>query len=81
MSPTLLIGEHFFVDLEAYATQEPKLGDVVALWLVRSSSNELFTPDQRPELPEHVFFKRIVGLPRDVIEFRKGVLVRNGEAQ
>src|SRR3546814_11899065 len=47
--------------------REPELGDVVVF--------------QWPEDPTKNFVKRLVGLPYDTIEMRRGVLFRNGEQQ
>jgi signal peptidase I len=66
MSPTIDIGDNFFVSKWAYYIREPKRGDVVAFFARNVENAE--------------YVKRIVGLPGDRIQLRNGVLFVNGEA-
>ena len=87
MLPTLLIGDHLFVNKFVYGAQvpfthwrlpairEPERGDVVVFRVARDSRRGIFPADERPELPLDDFVKRIVGLPGDRIEVRRGGLV------
>jgi signal peptidase I len=78
MTPTLLLGEHFEADLAAYESRAPAVGDVVVFPVARGSGGAIFSRDQRPDLPTDFFFKRVIGSPGDVIEFRDGRVYRNG---
>ena len=77
MVPTLLVGDHIFVERYAYGLRvpltkywlaefdDPKRGDVV-----------VFT---EPLYEKHNYIKRVIGLPGDVIEIKDGILLVNGE--
>jgi signal peptidase I len=91
MLPTLLVGDHLFVnkfvygikipftDLRLPGLREPRHGDVVVFDVARDRYGGIFPVDLRPELPEDRFVKRIVGLPGDTVEVRGGALRINGE--
>jgi signal peptidase I len=66
MIPTIFVGDHFSVDTQRFITHWPEMGDVVVFLL--KTNNEIR------------YVKRIVGLPRDRIQMREGVLFINGEA-
>lgn len=89
MLPTLLVGDHLFVNKFAFgarvpftnyrlpAWREPERGEIVVFSV---GSNGLETlPADRSDLPREDFVKRIVGLPGDRIEFRGETLLVNGE--
>jgi signal peptidase I len=88
MFPTLLIGDHLFVnkflfgikipftDVRLPGLREPQRGDVV-VFSVAKRGGETFPADERPELPREEFVKRILGLPGDRIEVRKRVVYVN----
>ena len=88
MLPTLLVGDHLFVNKFAYgaripfsnarlpAWREPQRGDMI-VFAVGSDGIETL-PADRTDLPRADFVKRIVGLPGDRIEFRDGALFVNG---
>jgi signal peptidase I len=90
MFPTLLIGDHLFVnkfvygvklpftDLRSPGLREPSRGDVV-VFTVAKLGGQTFPADRRPQLPREEFVKRIIGLPGDRIEFRRDVVYVNGE--
>lgn len=79
MEGTLLVGDFLLVNKMLYgaevpflkkhlpAVREPRVGDVVVF--------------QWPEDPTKNFVKRLVGLPGDTVEMRRGALVRNGLVQ
>lgn len=91
MLPTLLVGDHLFVNKFVYGIQvpftdlrlpglrAPRRGDVVVFDVARDRYGGIFPADLRPELPEDRFVKRIVGLPGDTIEVSGGQLRINGE--
>jgi signal peptidase I len=93
MLPTLLIGDHLFVNKFVYGVaipftdirlpglREPERGDVVVFSVARGNSGagQIFPADKRPDLPRDDFVKRIVGLPGDEIEVRGGRVYVNAE--
>jgi len=91
MLPTLLIGDHLFVNKFVYGIKipftdvrlpglrEPERGDVV-VFRVGRQGGQIFPADRRPELRRDDFVKRIVGLPGERIEVRlDGSVYVNGE--
>lgn len=94
MFPTLLEGDHLFVNKFAYgaripfttfrfpAVRDPQRGDVVVFKVGRMEAAPGICPvDQCPEkYRSENFVKRLVGLPGDTIEVRDGVLFVNGAA-
>ena len=91
MLPTLLIGDHLFVNKFVYGIKvpftdarlpgirEPERGEVV-VFTVGKRGNEIGPSDRRPDLPRDNFVKRIIGLPGDRVEIRDGRVLVNGEA-
>ena len=91
MFPTLLIGDHLFVNKFVYGVKipftrvripglrEPQRGDVV-VFTVAKLGQQTFPADQRPELATEEFVKRIIGIPGDRLEFHGGKVWVNGEA-
>jgi signal peptidase I len=90
MFPTLLVGDHLFVnkfvygikipftDLRLPGLRSPQRGDVV-VFTVAKHGGDTFPADRRPDLPREEFVKRIVGVPGDRIEFRHDAVFVNGE--
>jgi signal peptidase I len=90
MFPTLLIGDHLFVNKFVYGVKipfgearlpgirAPERGDIAVFTVARDGS-ETIPADRRPELPREQFVKRIIGLPGDRIAFRDGEIFVNGE--
>jgi signal peptidase I len=89
MFPTLLIGDHVFVSKLAYGPRvpftelrlpgyrEPRRGDVAVFQLARDG-RRIYAPDRRPDLPTEAFIKRLVALPGEQIELRRGVVFLDG---
>jgi signal peptidase I len=77
MFPTLLVGDHFYVDRGAYRRGEPQRGDVVVFEVAKHGPRTL-PADLHPDLPRESLVKRIVGLPGDRIAIRRGTIERNG---
>lgn len=93
MFPTLLIGDHLFVNKLAYGPRipftdvrlpgwrEPERGDVVVFEVGRPltrSGQEIMPLDLVPSgTRSEDFVKRIVGLPGDTIEWKRGQLFVN----
>ena len=65
MEPLLSDGERIVVNKFTYRLQPIARGDVVVFWYPRD--------------PSVSYIKRVVGLPGDVVELRKGRLIVNGE--
>jgi len=91
MLPTLLVGDHLFVNKFVYGIKvpfsdwrlpglrEPERGDVVVFEVSRDRYGGIFPADLRPDLPSERFVKRIVGVPGDTVEVRGAELWINGE--
>ena len=89
MFPTLLVGDHLFVnkflygikipftDIRLPGLREPQRGDVI-VFSVAKRVGETFPADERPELPREEFVKRIIGLPGDRVEVRDRAVNVNG---
>jgi signal peptidase I len=95
MFPTLLIGDHLFVNKFLYGAKvpftdyrlpglrEPERGDVVVFEVARVSNGNpnlnIVPADRRPDASREDFVKRIVGMPGDRIEVRDNKLYVNHE--
>lgn len=91
MFPTLLIGDHLFVNKFIYGARipftdyrlpsirDPERGDVV-VFTVAKRGHSTYPADRKPRLPKEEFVKRIIGVPGDEIDFRAGKIHVNGEA-
>ena len=91
MFPTLLIGDHIFVNKFVYGIKmpftdfrlpgfrEPERGDVIVFTVARGPYQATHPADQRPDLPREEYVKRIVGLPGDHVEVRKDIVTVNGK--
>jgi len=66
MEPTLHIGEVLFANMRAFDGQEPARGDLVVFKLPRDSST--------------VYIKRVIGLPGEKVQMKKGILHIDGQA-
>jgi signal peptidase I len=76
MTPTILVGDHFFLDKLAFPANYPEAvqpylpersihhGDIVAFW--------------SPEVADLRLVKRVIGLPGDTFEMREGDVYING---
>jgi len=90
MLPTLLVGDHLFVNKFTYGVQVPFLGsrlpavrpprrgDVVVFTVARDprDPSRICTVDRCPDFPTEEFVKRIVGLPGETLEVRPDGTVR-----
>jgi signal peptidase I len=65
MQPLLADGERIIVNKFVYRFHSIERGDVVVFWY--------------PREPQISFIKRVVGLPGDVVELRRGSLFVNGQ--
>jgi len=71
MQPTLLPGDRFFLDRQAFRNSEPRRGDVVAYAAARSGS-AVFPIDRRADLPIEVRVGRITGVSGDTVPLSTG---------
>ncbi len=90
MFPTLLIGDHLFVnkfvygpkvpfsDMRLPGLREPERGDIIVFTVARRG-NDTFPADRHPEYSREEFVKRIVGLPGDRVEIQGSKVFVNGE--
>jgi len=90
MLPTLLIGDHVFVNKFAYgaripftdirlpAVREPKRGEIVVFALGRRDG-QICPLDECPGFEQEGFVKRLVGLPGDRVEYRADAFYVNDE--
>lgn len=91
MLPTLLIGDHVFVNKFVFgaripftqvrlpALRDPRRGEIVVFALGRRGPGEICPLDECPDYPAEGFVKRLIGLPGDRVEYRSGGLYVNDE--
>ncbi len=91
MLPTLLIGDHVFVnkfvygaripftDMHLPALRDPRRGEIVVFALGRQGPGQICPLDECPDFPAEGFVKRIAAVPGDRVEYRRGVFYLNGE--
>ena len=64
MLPTIRVGQQVSVSTNAYRNAGPARGDVIAF--------------SDPAFPNDIFLKRVIGLPGDIVDERKGAIYVNG---
>ena len=75
MLPTLMVGDHLFVDPDAYTEgRRPEYGDII-VFLLSPQAGFSTSADGRPV----AYMKRVVGLPGDRLGFEGGVFTINGK--
>ncbi len=89
MLPTLLVGDHLFVNKFLYgakvpftdwrfpALREPRRGDVVVFEVARRGGG-IYPADKHADLPRDRFVKRVIGMPGDTIEVTDRMVKVNG---
>ena len=90
MYPSLLVGDHVFVNKLLYGARipgtdsglpgirEPKRGEVIVFRLARGPAG-IYPVDLRPDLRQDAFVKRLIGLPGDRVAYHSGRLQLNGQ--
>lgn len=89
MLPTLLIGDHVFVNKFVYGPRipgmnwrfpglrAPRRGEVIVFQFARGPRG-IYPVDRAPDLPADNFVKRLVGMPGDRVAYRGERLILNG---
>jgi signal peptidase I len=92
MLSTMLVGDHVFVNKFVYgaripligarlpAVRDPERGEIVVFALGRTRNGRICPLDECPSARSEGFVKRVVALPGDRVEYRRGVLYLNGAA-
>ncbi len=90
MFPTLLVGDHVFVnkfvfgarvpftEIQLPSLRDPERGEIIVFDLARDGRGGIYPADQREGLRTDAFVKRLVGLPGDRIAYRDQRLILNG---
>ncbi|HCF62665.1 MAG TPA: signal peptidase I [Myxococcales bacterium] len=85
MIPTLMIGDHIFVNKLSYSLRLPVVNKSLFHWggYERGDIVVFVNPldDERPFLQRRDYIKRIVGLPGDTVEVKGEVIYVNGVPQ
>ena len=91
MLPTLLVGDHVFVNKFLFGAgvpfsgahlpevRTPERGEVVVFELARDGRGGIYPADQQPDLPTDAFVKRAIALPGDRVAVKSGRIILNGE--
>jgi signal peptidase I len=89
MRPTLAIGQVVHLDATAYASSDPRIGDIVAFHAPAGAAGgapDCGVPQVAGEVcrqptvvkSREIFIKRVVAAPGDMISVVNGTVVRNG---
>ena len=77
MNPTLVVGDHIYVDKNEFDTREPVRGEIVVFRVARLNGG-VGPVDRNPDAPQEIFIKRVVGLPGDEISWNSDGVSLNG---
>ena len=77
MERTLLVGDHLLMSRFGYDAGVPFTGWHVRLWREPHRQQVVIFRAPLPGTPDYV--KRVIGLPRDTLEIRRGVVWVNGQ--
>jgi signal peptidase I len=76
MKPTILVGDHFFLDKFAFPANYPE--SVLRVLPNRKISRGDIVAFKSPENPKIPFIKRVIGLPDETLEIRDKTVYING---
>src|SRR5687767_1263176 len=76
MKPTILVGDHFFLDKFAFPANYPAF--VSRILPTRQIDRGDIVAFKSPENPKIPFIKRVIGLPAETLEIRDKVVYING---
>jgi len=68
MKPTILVGDHFFLDKFAFPANYPEF--ITRMLPTRHIHRGDIVAFKSPENPKVPFIKRVIGLPNEVLEIR-----------
>src|SRR2546421_455826 len=78
MKPTILVGDHFFLDKFAFPAIYPDfMTKILPTRHIQRGDIVAFKSPENPKIP---FIKRVIGLPNDTLEIRDKVVYINGKA-
>jgi len=77
MKPTILVGDHFFLDKFAFPANYPDF--MLKVLPTRHIQREEIVAFKSPENPKIPFIKRVIGLPGETLEIRDKVVYINGK--
>lgn len=78
MNPTILEGDFFLTNKLAYRLKVPFTKTSVIEWGIPSRGEMIIF--KFPENERELYTKRVIGIPGDIIEMRRGRLIVNGRA-
>ena len=77
MKPTILVGDHFFLDKFAFPANYPEF--MTKILPTRHINRGDIVAFKSPENPKIPFIKRVIGLPNDTLEIKDKVVYINGK--
>lgn len=77
MLPTLLVNDHIFVNKASFGLRVPFTSDWLVRWGEPSRGDVIVF--RYPADPKYYYIKRVIGIPGDLIEYRRGNVYINGE--
>jgi signal peptidase I len=76
MKPTILVGDHFFLDKFAFPANYPEM--LLRILPIRTIGRGEIVAFKSPENPKIPFIKRVIGLPGETLEIRDKRVYING---
>jgi signal peptidase I len=79
MLPTLEINDRLIVDKVSYRFSQPQRGDIVVFNVPDGLKAELKQENEKEDVENVAFIKRIIGLPGDRVQTKQGKVYVNGK--